>query len=126
MESQDWQQKERGNMARRKSAGERRQEKVGKPNQYWEKFRSMLHATENRCDALALALAMPRQETPSRKFHKNLLWFLQDFTVPNESNPEERSLYLELIRRFDAAGELKPGMKFQVEKALQAHFVGAH
>ena len=69
---------------------------------------------------------MPRQETPSRKFHKNLLWFLQDFTVPNESNPEERSLYLELIRRFDAAGELKPGMKCQVEKALQAHFVGAH
>jgi len=126
MQDQDWQQQERGNMARRKSAGERRPEKAGKPNQYWEKFRSILHATENRCDALALALAMPRQETPGRKFHTNLLWFLQDFTVPNESNLEERSLYLELIRRFDAAGELKPGMKCQVEKALQAHFAGAH
>lgn len=69
---------------------------------------------------------MPRQETPGRKFHTNRLWFLQDFTVPNESNLEERSLYLELIRRFDAGGELKPGMKCQVEKALQAHFAGAH
>ena len=113
-------------MARRKSAGERRQEKVGKPNQYWEKFRSILHVTENRCDALALALAMPRQETPSRKFHKNLLWFLQDFTVPKGLTPEERSLYLELIRRFEAGGELKPGVRRQFEQALQAHSAGAH
>ena len=112
-------------MARRKSAGERRPEKVEKPNQYWEKFRSILHATENRCDALALALAMPRQETPGRKFHTNLLWFLQDFTVPNESNLEERSLYLELIRRFEAGGEVKPGVRRQFEQALQANSAGA-
>ena len=46
-------------MARRKSAGERRQEKVGKPNQYWEKFRSILQAVQDCGEALALALAIP-------------------------------------------------------------------
>ena len=109
-----------------KTTVKRRQEKEDKQHQYWEKFRSLLQAVQDCGEALALALAMPREDVPMRKFHTNLLCFLQDFTVPNESNPEERSLYLELIRRFDAAGELKPGMKFQVEKALQAHFAGAH
>ena len=110
----------------KKTAVKRRQEKEDKQNQYWKKFSSILQAGQDCGEALALALAMPQQDVPVRKFHTNLLSFLQDFTVPKGSNPEERSLYLELIRRFDAAGELKPGMKCQVEKALQAHFAGAH
>jgi hypothetical protein len=71
-------------------------------------------------EALALALAMPQQDVPARRFHTNLLCFLQDFTVPKEANPEERSLYLELIRRFEAGGEVKPGVRRQFEQALEA------
>lgn len=103
-----------------------RQEKEWKQNHYWEKFRSILQAVQDGGEALALALAMPHQDVPVRKFHTNLLHFLQDFTVPKGLTPEERSLYLELIRRFEAGGELKPGVRRQFEQALQANSAGAH
>ena len=93
-------------------------------NQYWEKFRSILQAGQDCSEALALALAMPQQDVPVRKFHTNLLCFLQDFTVPKGSTAEERSLYLELIRRFEAGGEVKPGVRRQFEQALQANAAG--
>jgi len=110
----------------KKTAVKRRQEKQQKQNQYWKKFSSILQEGQDCGEALALALAMPRQDVPVRRFHTNLLSFLQDFTVPKESNPEERSLYLELIRRFEAGGEVKPGVRRQFEQALQANSAGAH
>src|SRR4030095_15746381 len=97
----------RSNMAK-KTAVKRRQEKQENQNQYWEKFSSILQEGQDCGEALALALAMP-----------------QDFTVPKESNPEERSLYLELIRRFEAGGEVKPGVRRQFEQALEANSAGA-
>src|SRR5258706_9207583 len=109
----------------RKAAVKRRQEKEDKHNQYWKKFSSILQAGQDCGEALALALAMPQQDVPVRKFHTNLLCFLQDFTVPKGSNPEERSLYLELIRRFEAGGEVKPGVRRQFEQALQTNSTGA-
>jgi len=112
-------------MAGKKTAVKRRQEKEEKQNHYWEKFRSILEAGQDCGEALALALAMPHQDVPVRKFHTNLLCFLQDFTVPKGSNPEERSLYLELIRRFEASGELKAGVRRQFEQSLQANSAGA-
>jgi hypothetical protein len=102
-----------------KTAVKRRQEKQDKHDQYWEKFRSILQAVQDCGEALALALAMPHQDVPVRRFHTNLLSFLQDFTVPKGLTPEERSLYLELIRRFEAGGEVKPGVRRQFEQALQ-------
>jgi hypothetical protein len=107
-------------MTAKRTAVKRREEKEEKQNDYWEKFRSILQAGQDCGEALALALAMPHQDVPVRKFHTNLLCFLQDFTVPKGSNPEERSLYLELIRRFEASGELKPAVRRQFEQALQA------
>ena len=103
----------------KKTAVKRRQEK--QQNQYWKKFSAILQEGQDCGEALALALAMPRQDVPVRRFHTNLLSFLQDFTIPKESNPEERSLYLELIRRFEAGGEVKPGVRRQFEQALQAN-----
>ena len=113
-------------MPGKKTVAKRRQAKEDKQNQYWEKFRSILEAGQDCSEALALALAMPHQDVPVRKFHTNLLSFLQDFTVPKGSTPEERSVYLELIRRFEAGGEVKPGVRRQFEQALQANSAGAH
>ena len=113
-------------MPGKKTAVTRRRENEENQNHYWEKFRSILQAVQDCGEALALALAMPHQDVPVRKFHTNLLCFLQDFTVPKGSNPEERALYLELIRRFEAGGELKPGVRRQFEQALQAHSAGTH
>ena len=111
-------------MAGMKAAVKRRQGKEEKQHNYWEKFRSILQAGQDYGEALALALAMPHQDVPVRKFHTNLLCFLQDFTVPKGATPEEQSLYLDLVRRFEASGELKPGVRRQFEQALQA--AGAH
>ena len=104
----------------KKTAAKRCQETEDKHNQYWKKFGSILQAVQDGGEALALALAMPHQDVPARRFHTNLLSFLQDFTVPKGLTPEERSLYLELIRRFEASGEVKPGVRRQFEQALQA------
>ena len=110
------------NMTGKKTAVKRlRGKKVNTDNQYWEKFSSILQAGQDCSEALALALAMPHQDIPARRFHTNLLHFLHDFTVPKGANPEERSLYLELIRRFEAGGEVKPGVRRQFEQALQAN-----
>ena len=108
----------------KKTAVRQRQDKTSEDNQYWEKFRSILQGGQDCGEALALALAMPQQDVPVRRFHTNLLSFLQDFTVPKGSTPEERSLYLELIRRFEAGGEVKPGVRRQFELALQANPAG--
>ena len=108
----------------KKTVAKRRHEKEDPHNQYWKKFSSILQAGQDSSEAFALALAMPHQDIPARRFHTNLLRFLQDFTVPKESNPEERSLYLELIRRFEAGGEVKPGVRRQFEQALQANAAG--
>ena len=109
----------------KKTAAKRRHEKEDKQNQYWKKFSSILQAGQDSSEAFALALAMPHQDIPARRYHTNLLSFLHDFTVPKGSNPEERSLYLELIRRFEAGGEVKPGVRRQFEQALQANSAGA-
>ena len=109
-----------------KTVAKKRREKEDKQHQYWEKFRSLLQAVQDGGEALALALAMPQQDIPVRRFHTNLLSFLQDFTVPKGLTPEERSVYLELIRRFEAGGEVKPGVRRQFEQALQANSAGAH
>jgi len=110
----------------KKTAAKRHQRKGEENNQYWKKFSSILQTGQDCGEALALALAMPQQDVPARKFHTNLLSFLHDFTVPKESTPEERSLYLELIRRFEAGGEVKPGVRRQFEQALQANSPRAH
>jgi len=92
-----------------------------KQNPYWKKFRTILQAGQDYSEALALALAMPRQDIPVRRYHTNLLYFLQDFSVPKGATLEERSMYLELVKRFEASGEIKPGVRRQFEQALQTN-----
>ena len=108
----------------KKTAAKRQQKKGKENNHYWKKFSSILQTGQGCGEALALALAMPQQDIPARKFHTNLLSFLHDFTVPKGSTPEERSLYLELIRRFEAGGEVKPGVRRQFEQSLQTNAAG--
>jgi hypothetical protein len=98
---------------------------VDKQNLYWKKFSSLLRSGLDSSEALALALAMPRQDVPARRYHTNLLSFLHNYTIPKGANPEERLLYLQLIRRFEADGEVKPGVRRQFEQALQENAAAA-
>ncbi|MBK9266342.1 MAG: hypothetical protein IPM54_41975 [Polyangiaceae bacterium] len=61
----------------------------------------------------------PGRVPPERKFYDNFGDFLDSFSVPPDSSPAERSLYLEFIKRIDAAGELKPGVGDKVKCALR-------
>ena len=57
----------------------------------------------------------PGQGMPGRHFYSSLAFFLQSFEIPNGSSDAERRLYLEFVRRLDAAGELKPGALTMIE-----------
>ena len=69
-------------------------------------------------DAVALVDQAPGPDRPGRHFYSNLGFFLQSFMVPNGSNSDERALYVQLIRRMDEAGELKPGVPERIEAEL--------
>lgn len=85
----------------------------------WEQFRPKLAALQTFDEAIALVNQAPRPDTPGRKFYSNLGFFLQSFWVPDGSNGEERRLYLEFVRRLDAAGALKPGSMQDVEERFR-------
>jgi hypothetical protein len=86
----------------------------------WEDFRAKLAAAQTYLDALTLvAEGAPPPESPGRRYYANLGTFLQLFQVPVRSSHAEKELYLEFIERLDAAGQLKPGVREQLEGALR-------
>ena len=102
-------------MSRRTKADREREWQQARDRE-WEQFRPKLAALQTFADAMALVDQAPRPDTPGRKFYSNLGFFLQAFTVPDGSNGEERALYLEFVRRLDAAGGLKPGALERIEE----------
>lgn len=87
----------------------------------WEDFRSRLSAMNTYLEALELAAeGAPPPETPGREFYANLAFFLRTpFEVPVRASYAEKALYLDLIRRLDGNGQLKPGVAKQAEDALR-------
>jgi hypothetical protein len=86
----------------------------------WEEFRARLAAQETYLDALTLvAEGAPSPDAPGRRYYANLGTFLQHFQVPVRSTYAEKELYLDLVRRLDAAGQLRPGVRNELEGALQ-------
>ncbi len=107
-------------MARtRKSKTQRDQERAEAERRVWEQFRPRLDALQSFADALKLVAEAPPPDAPGRRYYSNLGFFLQSFTVPLGSSHAEKSLYLQFIRRLDAAGALKPGAGQQIEEALR-------
>ncbi len=86
----------------------------------WEEFRARVAAQETYLDALTLvAQGAPPPDAPGRRYYANLGTFLQHFQVPVRSTYAEKELYLDLVRRLDAAGQLRPGVRNELEGALQ-------
>jgi hypothetical protein len=59
-----------------------------------------------------------KRESPSTLLF-DLAFFLQDFTIPDGSNNEERALYFQLVQRLDKAGELVPGARERIEEKFR-------
>ena len=104
---------------RRKTADERRQAEYEADARQWQVFRPKLEAASSMDAARALLNDAPGQGMPGRHFYSNLGFFLQSFEIPNGSTDSERRLYLEFVRRLDAAGELKPGALAMIEDRLR-------
>ncbi len=86
----------------------------------WEEFSAKLSGLHTYLDALTLvAEGAPPPDAPGRRFYANLGTFLQMFQVPVRSSQAEKELYLQLLDRLDAARQLRPGVRQQLEDALR-------
>lgn len=103
-------------MARKRmTADERRQAEHDADARQWRVFKPKLEAASSMKAAHALVAETPPHGRPGRHFYSNLAFFLQSFDIPDGSSDSERPLYLEFVRRLDAAGELKPGALATIE-----------
>jgi len=91
----------------------------------WEGFRTRLADAAGFKEAAELAADAPPPDAPGRRFYSNLTFFLQSFIVPGGSSREERGLYLALVQRMDAAGQLRRGVGARVAAELQRSIADA-
>ncbi len=103
----------------RKTKAEQRQEWDNADRRHWEQFRSKLEAAKCFADARKILSESPLPDAPGRRYYSNLGFFLQEFHPPANSTYLEKDLYIQFIRRMDSTGDLKPGVKEQVEKSLR-------
>jgi hypothetical protein len=103
----------------RKTRAERERERAEAEWRAWEEFRAKLAALESYVDAKLLVAQSPPPDSPGRSYYSNLAYFLQEFAVPAGSSHEERTLYLQFVRRLDSAGALKPGVGEEVGERLR-------
>jgi hypothetical protein len=87
-------------------------------NLAWKEFRDRFAMAASLVDANLLVASSPPANSPGRRYYANLAFFLGDFSTPSSSIFEERKLYIEFIRRMDAANQLNPGIAEQVAADL--------
>ena len=104
---------------RRKSNAERDQERYEAEQKAWARFRPQLETIGCMADAATVLKGIPRPDSIGRNHYTNLLFFLDTLSPPGGASGEENRLYIEVARRMDAAGELKPGTFEQVEARLR-------
>jgi hypothetical protein len=92
----------------RKTKADRDRERSEAQQQVWEQFLPKLTALQTYVEAQVLVSQAPPPDSPGRRYYSNLGFFLESFDVPMGSNSTERSLYIQLIQRLEAAGSLKP------------------
>jgi hypothetical protein len=85
----------------------------------WEAFRLRLESLQTLTQAVQLMREVPPASTPGRGYYTNLGFFLGAFTVPVGTSYAEKALYLGLVQRLTAAGELKPGGGGRIEESLR-------
>jgi hypothetical protein len=86
---------------------------------YWPRFRTAVEAAATCDDAVRVMQHAPPEGAIGRRFYSNLGFFLQSkFAIPDGAAAVERGLYAGLIQRLDEAGQLKPGVRDRVERAI--------
>lgn len=103
----------------RKTKAERDQQRAEAEHRAWDEFFPKLKALQSYAEALELVANSPRPDSPGRRYYSNLDFFLQAFTVPNDSSYAEKEQYLSFVKKLDAAGELKAGALQPIEEALR-------
>jgi hypothetical protein len=111
---------------RRKTRAELESKREAAVSREWDEFRLKFAAIASFVEA-QLLVQRSRPGSPGRHFYSNLGFFLGEFAVPHGAGRDELVLYLEFIQRIDAAGQLKPDVGKNVERALQDAIVsGRH
>ena len=87
----------------------------------WEYFRTRLEAATGLTDAKKLYSEAPLPDSPGRTYYSNLGFFLfhSSFVIPAGSDLSERSLYLTLIERMAARGDIEPDVGKRVQEELR-------
>jgi hypothetical protein len=106
-------------MAKRKTQAEKRRDFEERQQKVWEDFEPKLAALQNLVDAELLLSQSPPVDRPGRRYYSNLSTFLMSFSFPNGAGIRERKLYIQLVERLDAAGDLKPGAAAGVLEKLR-------
>lgn len=107
-------------LQRRKSKHERDYEHNQAEQRGWQDFRTRLDSVQNFAEAMQLTEDAPPTDAPGRKYYSNLGTFLTDFSVvPAGTSYEEKALYLQLIQRLDAMGDLKSGSAEMIIEKLK-------
>ena len=109
-------------MTKRGTAAERRRQREDAEEAYWQRFKARVEAASGYREIRAIADDAPPPDAIGRKIHSNLIFFLDSFSRPAGANAYERALYVQLLRRMDAAGELKPGVRARAEVDLGSAF----
>jgi hypothetical protein len=104
---------------KRKTVDERRAERDESDRRAWDEFRPKLEAIQSYVGALNLVAHAPPVDTPGRPFYSNLGFFPPAFTPPLGATAHEKTIYITLIQRMDAKGELKPGEAPRIIAALE-------
>jgi hypothetical protein len=95
---------------------ERERARANAERRAWDEFRPKLAALQTFVEAQRLARSPLSPGSPGRKFYSNLGFFLHAFIVPLGSSYEEKSLYIEFIRRLDAAKSLKAALQRKLKR----------
>lgn len=85
----------------------------------WQEFEPKLDAAQSLRDAGDLISQKPALDTPGSKYFSNLEYFLAHLAIPVGSSYSENALYLQLLHRMRAAGDLKPESTEEIEHELR-------
>jgi hypothetical protein len=86
----------------------------------WNELVAKVNTAQDLADARKIVPESPPLDSPGRNFYTNLAFFLDTFTPPASSNDEEKTLYIQLLRTLDKAGDLRTGERQRIEKLLVA------
>lgn len=104
---------------RSKTPAERKQHKEHLADVARRAFFRRLERIQSWEDALKLRDEVPPKGSASQRYYRNFAYFMREFDPPHGASREELVLYLAMIERLDAKGQLAPGARETVVATLR-------